>query len=227
MRSSLLFLVLSLIGNSSVNCSYFFSRFFYATEPAGESIGLETNFVPEPEIEKKKIVFLDESVDPERELFEQEMEKEQKRAAEIRAIKQAYYLASLPADHDSMEMISRESGLFNRIKSKIETRRRQIGDLVEFLTQLRYGHDQYSEESESASDKAEYLDQDDPSSSYDSDNASVTTQDMLDLVVGKAPEAKQKDQKQEVDSKDEDTFELIDDEEGTPEIKTADINDID
>ncbi len=229
MKLSLFFAAYSLAG-SSVNCSYFFGKFFYNN---GDDVKQTTFVVPvSAPPSEKTIVFLDESVDPDRHRFELEMQQEQLRANQIKAAKLAYYIDSLPKESDSMEMISNEASWGNIIKARLESRRRQLEDVIIYLAGLKYGHDQYSEsESETESSFGINLDIDDSSSSdSDSDDdASTTTQDMLDLVIGKADPKKEQDQEQ--DQINDDTYELIgssiDNTESVAEDATKDIKDID
>lgn len=119
--------------------------FFRTSAPKNELKGAEEEVVPElVEIVTEDIV-LSEKSDEEKQKFLQDLIDQNVRLAELKESDRLRFIASLPKEFDSMEMISAEASLKTRLSASINEAMKEANKLIEQAMKLNYGHSQYSD----------------------------------------------------------------------------------
>jgi hypothetical protein len=151
---------------NTVNCSFLW---FLRAPATADDVYLESgsgNVVIIEEVPVKPIVVLSESEDEEKQNFHQELADQMRHSAELSAASRARYLAALPKEHDSMEMISAEASLTSQFMDLVDEQRKRIGKIWDHVRNLKYGHSQYSD-SEAEAEDEDYIVEEVESSSSD------------------------------------------------------------
>ena len=144
---------------STVNCALYW---FYpkVTDENGvktvENIAETVNDLVVPKEELIFNVVLTETVDEEKEQFDQELNDQTRLLAERATANRLKYFASLPKEHDSMEIISEEASFMNRLITEFTSLLHMLNKFKNSVLEAEYGPSQYSDDESDESDDTLY-----------------------------------------------------------------------
>lgn len=212
------FLHLFLLANT-VNCSiywFFKSTTITPTPPAKENVINEELGIEESAevVPPKPVVVLSESEDEEKKQFYNDMLAQSRRKIDLAAASRARYLAALPKEHDSMEMISAEASFANQFTAFVAEQSERINRVLDHIRYIQYGRSQYSD---NEADEGYVVEEPESStsSSSESDNVDEDEEAYLRYVVGEPIEKPVESEPVKSES------DLVDDEENFEVIENA------